>query len=126
MASHGGECVKNKQGAKACVGILLPPPPPPPPPTLTELCFAVIRRQKVLERVLEPLKLVKRTSGTNTDNDDQAENDDTISLLSFEDPISSDEAMNIDGDDDTPGQNEFWATRIPMYTPPPPPHRVVL
>ena len=73
--------------------------------------------------MLEPLKLVKRTSGTNTDNDDQAENDDTISLLSFEDPISSDEAMNIDGDDDTPGQNEFWATRIPMYTPP---HRVVL
>ena len=114
MASHGGECVKNKQGAKACVGILLPPP------TLTELCFAVIRRQKVLERVLEPLKLVKRPSGTNTDNDDQAENDDTISLLSFEDPISSDEDMNIDGDDDTPGQNEFWATRIPMYTPPPP------
>ena len=92
---------------------------PPPPPTLTELCFAVIRRHKVLERVLDPLKLVKRTSATNTDNDDQAENDDTISLLSFEDPISSDEAMNIDSDD-TPGQHDFWATRLPTYIPPTP------
>ena len=95
----------------------------PPPPTLAELCFAVIRQHKVLERVLDPLKLVKRTNATNTDNDGQAENDDTMSLLSFEDPISSDEVMNMDSDD-TSGQNEVWATRLPTYTPPP--HRLVL
>ena len=81
------------------------------PPTLAELCFAAIRRHNVLERVLDPLKLVKRTSATNTDNDDQAENDDTISLLSFDDPISSDEAMNIDSDN-TLGQHDFWAMML--------------
>ena len=115
MVSYG-ERVENQQSAKACVGILFPP-------TLAELCFAVIRRHKVLERVLDPLKLVKRMSGTNTDTDDQAENDDTISLLSFEDPISSDEGMNSDSND-TPGLNDFWATRLPTYTPPL--HRLVL
>ena len=68
---------------------------------------------KVVDRVHDPQKIVKATSGTSTDN-----NDDTLSLLSFEDPVNLDDDMNIDVGD-IKIKTDVFATVLPKYVPPP-------
>ena len=60
-------------------------------PRLVDLCFSVLRRAKVVDHVLDPLKVQKTNSSTNTDDDD-----DMISMMSFNDPVSFDDAVEED------------------------------
>ena len=66
------------------------------PPGLVDLCFSVLRRAKVVDRILDPLKVQKTNSSTNTDDDN-----DMISMMSFDNPVSFDNAVEEDMNLDT-------------------------
>ena len=86
------------------------------PPGLVDLCFSVLRRAKVVDRVLDPLKVQKTNSSTNTDDDD-----DTISMMSFDDPVSFDDAVEEDMNlDNILQQQSFLDPVLPRYIPPVP------
>ena len=86
------------------------------PPGLVDLCFSVLRREKVVHRVLDPLKVQKTNSSTNTDDDD----DDTISMMSFQDPVDFDDSLEEDMNLDNILQPPFIGPVLPHYVPPVP------
>ena len=84
------------------------------PPGLVDLCFSVLRRQKVVHHVLDPLKVQKINSSMNTDDDD----DDTISMMSFQDPVDFDDSLEEDMNLDNILQPPFIGLVLPCYVPP--------
>ena len=84
------------------------------PPGLVDLCFSVLRRAKVMNRVLYPLKVQKTNSSTNTNDDDH-----TISMMSFNNPVSFDDAVEEDMNlDNILQQQSFLGPVLPCYVPP--------
>ena len=84
------------------------------PPGLVDLCFSVLRRVKVVDHVLDPLKVQKTNSSMNTDDDD-----DTISMMSFDDPVSFDDAVEEDMNlDNILQQQSFLDPVLPRYVSP--------
>ena len=84
------------------------------PPGLVDLCFSVLRRAKVVDHVLDPLKVQKTNSSMNTDD-----GNDTISMMSFDDPVSFDDAIEEDMNlDNILQQQSFLGPVLPRYVPP--------
>ena len=70
----------------------------------------------MVDRVLDPLKVQKTNSLMNTDDDD-----DTISMMSFNDPVSFDDAVEEDMNlDNILQQQSFLGPVLPRYVPPVP------
>ena len=70
----------------------------------------------MVDRVLDPLKVQKTNSSMNTDDDD-----DTISMMSFDDPVSFDDAVEEDMNlDNILQQQSFLDPVLPCYVPPVP------
>ena len=68
----------------------------------------------MVNRVLDPLKVQKTNSSTNTDDDD-----DTISMMSFDDPVSFNDAVEEDMNvDNILQQQSFLGPVLPHYVPP--------
>ena len=84
------------------------------PPGLVDICFSVLRRAKVVDCVLDPLKVQKTNSSTNTDDDN-----DTISMMLFDDPVSFDDTVEEDMNlDNILQQQSFMDPVLPRYVSP--------
>ena len=68
----------------------------------------------MVHRVLDPLKVQKTNSSMNTDDDD----DNTISMMSFQDPVDFDDSLEEDMNLDNILQPPFIGPVLPHYIPP--------